>query len=198
MSGPLFLTWLLRVLRGVWARGLPNHHFTLAFTRSFLLAWNGFFSRVLPQNDSDSCIGNEDYPEQLFDVSASDAARAASLRALGWPDGRLPDKKVLLEHMLTRAEYEYAEHLYDHAYESGEWCEGCQCICARVFVVPSEGESDSTDDDGGGADDVCGYDSPDGIDNYRDYLFDDSDEPGNGSDNGSDGGSPHRSATAAA
>ena len=44
--------------------------------------------------------------------------RAASLRALGWPDGRLPGKKALLDHMLRRAEFEYTEHLYYDSVDS--------------------------------------------------------------------------------
>ena len=113
--------------------------------------WSDFFSRVLPQPGSGSYINNEDDPEQSFDVSASNAVRVASLRALGWPDGRLPGKKVLLEHMLTRAEYEYAEHLFDHGLEPGEWCDVCQCICARVDGDESESNSVAGDD--------CGMDS---------------------------------------
>jgi hypothetical protein len=124
--------WRLETSLWVRARTLPSEAAICAATEDSAYEWNDFFSRALPQNESDSCIANEDYPEQLFDVSASDGVRAASLRALGWPDGRLPGKKVLLEHMLKRVEYEYADHLASHSYEPGEWCDECQCICARA------------------------------------------------------------------
>ena len=77
------------------------------------------------------------YPEQSFAVSASNAVRAASLRALGWLDGRLPGKKVLLEHMLTRVEYEYAEHLFDHGLEPGEQLPESGATCASASARAS-------------------------------------------------------------
>ena len=135
--------WRLATTLWLTARALPSEAAIRAAGEDD--SWNDFFSRVLPQPGSGSYINNEDYPEQLFDVSASDAARAASLRALGWPEGRLPGKTVLIEHMLTRVEFEYAEHLYDHSLEPGEWCDVCQCICARVG--DDDSESDPEDDD---------------------------------------------------
>ena len=152
---------------------MPDEAAILASSAGSAYEWNDFFSRVLPQNGSDSCIANEDYPEQLFDVCASDAARTASLCALGWPDGHLPGKKVLLEHMLKRVEYEYADHLFSHSYEPGEWCDECQCICARVDGDDSE--SDSADDDDDCVDDVCAEDPADDVDDWA-YLYSSDDE----------------------
>ena len=85
------------------------------------LDWSDFFSRVLPQPGGGSCIHNEDYPELVFNVGAPAETRAASLRALGWPEGRLPGRQALLAHMLDRVEYEYAEYLYfKHKYKGGD------------------------------------------------------------------------------
>ena len=74
----------------------------------------------------------------------------ASLRVLGWPDGRLPDKNVLLEHMLKRVEYEYADHLAEHGSMPGKWCRECQCICARAAVDDEDSSDSSTDGSGDG------------------------------------------------
>ena len=84
-----------------------------------LLAYGGWTS-----------IHNDDHEhDQVFDVDASAAERAASLTKLGW-EGRLPTKKALLKHMLQRAEHEYAEHLLGHSDTPGEWCIECTCFCA--------------------------------------------------------------------
>ena len=63
--------------------------------------------------------------------------------------------------MLLRAEYEYADHLFSHALEPGEWCEECECICsALVHNEADTSESDSADDD----DDVGVFEEePDGV-----------------------------------
>jgi len=154
-----------------------------------------------------SCIANEDYAEQLFDVSASDAVRATSLRALGWPDGRLPGKKVLLEHMLKRVEYEYADHLCSHSYEPGEWCEECQCSCARIDTADDDdggGDdgSSSTDDDDDNAHACVGDDSLETVEDWG-YLFDDDDDDNDddheddGDDDEVDADRRHDAATAA-
>ena len=101
--------------------------------------WNVFFMRVLPQPFGESwwahppSIHNEDqnsYSLLPLDVTAPRPEREAALQARGWPDGRLPSKKELLEHILWRVEYEYAEHLHDHSFTPGERCEACNVVCA--------------------------------------------------------------------
>ena len=37
---------------------------------------------------------------------------------------------MLLEHLLKRTEFEYAEHLLGHSDTPGEWCIECMCFCA--------------------------------------------------------------------
>ena len=86
--------------------------------------WSHFFSRVLPQPGANSCIHNEDITEPAFDMSAPPETRAASLRALGWPEGCLPDKPALLAHMLHSVEYEYAAHCF-HDHVPGKRCSVC-------------------------------------------------------------------------
>ena len=101
--------------------------------------WCAFLGRVLPPACPPAPLGllaygrwssihNEDH-DPVFDASASTSARAAALTALGW-GGQLPTCKALLEHMLHRAEYEYAEHLLDHKFTPGKWCVECVCFCA--------------------------------------------------------------------
>ena len=84
--------------------------------------WCGFLSRVLPPCCSPVPVGltaygrwtsihnEEGEHEPIFNVGASASELAAALTAAGW-HGQLPTRTTLLEHMLHRAEYEYAEHL---------------------------------------------------------------------------------------
>ena len=94
-------------------------------------------------------------PEQGCDLAfhpdASRAERVAAVAALGWP--RLPNAKRLKQHMLQRVEHEYAEHLLEHGYMPGRWCDECKCICAPAVdahvaaAADPDPTHDSDDDD---------------------------------------------------
>ena len=122
---------------------------------------------MLPQPGANSCIHNEDITEPAFNLSAPPETRAASLRALGWPEGCLPDKPALLAHMLHCVEYEYAAHcFYDHV--PGKRCSECSFdpkkTKASLYAMTCD--SDSDDAPYGGVDraddcDAMGADLPD-------------------------------------
>ena len=149
--------WRLETHVWAQARALPGEGAQLAM-REDACRWNDFFSRVLPLPGSGSCIHNEDFPELLFDVSAAADVRAASLRALGWPEGCLPGKPALLEHLLLRVEHEYAEHCF-HDHVPGKRCSTCSFDFKKFadLTMPMRlmNDSDSDDacgDDGGAVD----------------------------------------------
>ena len=87
--------------------------------------------------------------EPAFDMSAPPETRAASLRALGWPEGCLPDKPALLAHMLHCVEYEYAAHcFYDHV--PGKRCSVCSFdpkkTQASLYAMTRDSDSDDAPD----------------------------------------------------
>ena len=114
---------------------------------------NDILNRVLPHPGANTTsIHNEEH-DHIFNAAASEAGRAAALRALGWSSGQMPSKKELKLHTLLRAEHECAEHLYDHGLTPGQWCDSCQCICAPAiddYVLsraeqPPHGDTDDSD-----------------------------------------------------
>jgi hypothetical protein len=159
--------WRLETCTWAKARALPSTVAGYTASEGASYGWSHFFSRVLPQPGANSCIHNEDITEPAFDMSAPPETRAASLRALGWPEGCLPDKPALLAHMLHSVEYEYAAHcFYDHV--PGKRCSECSFdpkkTKASLYAMTCD--SDSDDAPYGGVDraddcDAMGADLPD-------------------------------------
>ena len=58
-----------------------------------------------------------------------------------------------MQHMLHRVEQEYAEHLLEHGYMPGQWCDMCKCICAPAVDahVAAAANPDPTHDSDGDA-----------------------------------------------
>ena len=162
--------WRLETCVWAKARALPSTVAGYTASEGASYGWSHFFSRVLPQPGANSCIHNEDITEPAFDMSAPPETRAASLRALGWPEGCLPDKPALLAHMLHCVEYEYAAHcFYDHV--PGKRCSVCSFdpkkTQASLYAMTRDSDSDDAPD--GGVDceddrDAIGADLPDSDD----------------------------------
>ena len=73
------------------------------------------------------------------------------VRALGWPEGCLPDRPALLAHMLHCVEYEYAAHcFYDHV--PGKRCSVCSFdpkkTRASLYAMTRDSDSDDAPDGG--------------------------------------------------
>ena len=169
-----------RLDSSVWLKvaALPSEAALFAMDEYDAYEWNAFLGRVLPHLETDPCgllahgaiasIHTED-GEFAFDPMADPQGRAAALSRLGWPNG-LPNARRLKQHMLQRVEREYSEHLLEHGYTPGRWCDECKCVCAHAVDAhvaaaakpkPSCSEgSDDADEIGGGDDvddDMCSY-----------------------------------------
>ena len=71
---------------------------------------NSLLNRTLPHNGL--CIHSGSlHHDQVFDVRAPDADRAAALVQLGWPSGQLPSKTALLRHVQSLVEQEYVDRM---------------------------------------------------------------------------------------
>ena len=137
-----------------------------------VLEWNVFLGHVLQRPDEPplslgllaywlaTSIHNEHGCDLAFQPEASKAERKAAVATLGWP--RLPSAKRLLQHMLQRAEHEYADHLLEHGYMPGQWCDECKCICAPAVDAHVAAAADPEPTHGG--DDECdGRDVPEDL-----------------------------------
>ena len=175
-----------RLDSSVWekAEALPSEAVLFAMDEYDSHEWNSFLGRVLPHSSANphgllaygvtASIHNEDC-DFAFDPTADPKGRAAALARLGWPQG-LPTSRRLKQHMLKRVEHEYSEHLLEHGYTPGQWCDECKCICTHAvdahvaaaaepnpnpsYTLCDDADADDDDEIGGGDDvddDMCSY-----------------------------------------